>query len=241
MSCAHKMASWLDFKLHAREVPAECIMLVAATRRIGSGLHSLPAAAAAVEILSLFCRAPRSAVDFFTGGAVLLNAMGAHSIALEMMDAMQKSSAYIPPYFGGWSWTMLLVLPHSIAVNYAFPSLIGSNGTSSPKAWHNTAWHNTAWLDASCDLAVHAGWPWDPVDLEMPVLGSNCKHHYTILLPAHPRAIQYTCTPLHSPAIATVSDPKHSQKSLLLPCVSDVPLQTMCMVCCLSPWLSRSA
>jgi hypothetical protein len=89
------------------------------------------AAAATVTTLSLLCRAPRSAIDFFTGGAVLLNAMGAHSIALEMMDAMQKSSAYIPAYFGGWSWTMLLVLPHSIAVNYAFPSLIGSNGTSS--------------------------------------------------------------------------------------------------------------
>jgi len=72
--------------------------------------------------------APRSAIDFFTGGAVLLNAMGAHSIALEMMDAMQKSSQYIPAYFGGWCWTALLVLPHSIAVNYAFPHLIGSNG-----------------------------------------------------------------------------------------------------------------
>lgn len=59
---------------------------------------------------------------------MLLNAMGAHSIALEMMDAMQKSSQYIPAYFGGWCWTALLVLPHSIAVNYAFPHLIGSNG-----------------------------------------------------------------------------------------------------------------
>lgn len=73
-------------------------------------------------------RAPRSAIDFFTGGAVLLNAMGAHSIALEMMDAMQKSSQYVPAYFGGWCWTALLVLPHSVAVNYAFPQLIGNNG-----------------------------------------------------------------------------------------------------------------
>jgi hypothetical protein len=78
--------------------------------------------------------------------------------------------------------------------------------------------------DALCDLAAHAGWPWDSVDLEMHLLGSNSKQHYTILLPTHPGiagpAIKYACRPLHAPAVATVSDPKHSQKSLLLPCLS---------------------
>lgn len=59
---------------------------------------------------------------------MLLNAMGAHSVALEMMDAMQHGSHFLPAYLGGWSWTVLLVLPHSTAVNFAFPHLIGSNG-----------------------------------------------------------------------------------------------------------------
>lgn len=62
------------------------------------------------------------------GSAVLVSALGNHSIALEMMDAMQKGSQYIPAYFGGWLWSALLVLPHSIAVNYAFPLTIGKNG-----------------------------------------------------------------------------------------------------------------
>ena len=59
---------------------------------------------------------------------MLLNAMGAHSIALEMMDAMQKSSHYTRSCFGGWTWTALLVIPHSAAVNFAYPKLIGRNG-----------------------------------------------------------------------------------------------------------------
>uniref|UniRef100_A0A383WBV8 Amino acid transporter transmembrane domain-containing protein n=1 Tax=Tetradesmus obliquus TaxID=3088 RepID=A0A383WBV8_TETOB len=70
---------------------------------------------------------PTNAIDFFTGSAVLVSALGNHSIALEMMDAMQKGSQYIPAYFGGWLWSALLVLPHSIAVNYAFPLTIGKN------------------------------------------------------------------------------------------------------------------
>ncbi|WIA10991.1 hypothetical protein OEZ85_011148 [Tetradesmus obliquus] len=70
---------------------------------------------------------PANAIDFFTGSAVLVSALGNHSIALEMMDAMQKGSQYIPAYFGGWLWSALLVLPHSIAVNYAFPLTIGKN------------------------------------------------------------------------------------------------------------------
>lgn len=55
-------------------------------------------------------------------------AMGAHSIALEMMDAMQKSSHFIPTYFSGWLWTAWLVLPHSTLTNFAFPDQLAKNG-----------------------------------------------------------------------------------------------------------------
>ena len=33
------------------------------------------------------------------------------------------SGRYIGAYFGGWIWTAFLTLPHSLAVNLAFPSI----------------------------------------------------------------------------------------------------------------------
>ncbi|KAL6756332.1 transmembrane amino acid transporter protein-domain-containing protein [Haematococcus lacustris] len=62
---------------------------------------------------------------FFTGCAVLLNALGGHSIMIEMMDAMESPKQYTTAYTGGWLWTIFLVVPHSIAVNLSFPKLIG--------------------------------------------------------------------------------------------------------------------
>lgn len=62
---------------------------------------------------------------FFTGAAVLMNALGGHSIAVEMMDAMETPKQYTAAYTGGWLWTMFLVIPHSIAINLAFPDKIG--------------------------------------------------------------------------------------------------------------------
>lgn len=32
-------------------------------------------------------------------------------------------SRYVGSYFGGWVWTLLLTLPHSLAVNLAFPAI----------------------------------------------------------------------------------------------------------------------
>lgn len=34
---------------------------------------------------------------------------------------------YVAAYFGGWIWTILLTMPHSIAVNLAWPVLITKN------------------------------------------------------------------------------------------------------------------
>ncbi|EIE25080.1 hypothetical protein COCSUDRAFT_65085 [Coccomyxa subellipsoidea C-169] len=70
---------------------------------------------------------PVSAQAFFLGTSVQMQAMGAHGIALEMHDAMQDSSRYVAAYFGGWIWTILLTMPHSIAVNLAWPKLITTN------------------------------------------------------------------------------------------------------------------
>ncbi|CAL8461956.1 g1487 [Coccomyxa elongata] len=70
---------------------------------------------------------PASAQFFFLGTSVQMQAMGAHGIALEMQDAMQDSSRYVAAYFGGWIYTILLTMPHSIAVNLAWPKLITKN------------------------------------------------------------------------------------------------------------------
>ena len=37
------------------------------------------------------------------------------------------SGRYVAAYFGGWIWTILLTMPHSIAVNLAWPKLITTN------------------------------------------------------------------------------------------------------------------
>ncbi len=44
---------------------------------------------------------------------------------MEMMDAMQSPKQYTFAYTGGWLWTIFLVIPHSIAINLAFPLKIG--------------------------------------------------------------------------------------------------------------------
>lgn len=59
---------------------------------------------------------------FFTGAAVLLNALGGHAIAFEMMDVMETPAQYTKAYTGGWLWTIFLVVPHSIAVNLSWPT-----------------------------------------------------------------------------------------------------------------------
>lgn len=68
------------------------------------------------------CAAPQF---FFTGSAVLMNALGGHAIATEMMDVMETPKQYTVAYTGGWLWTIFLVVPHSIAVNLAWPLAIG--------------------------------------------------------------------------------------------------------------------
>ncbi|KAK9831382.1 hypothetical protein WJX81_007976 [Elliptochloris bilobata] len=72
----------------------------------------------------LATKPPASPQAFFLGSAIILQAMGAHPIALEMMDAMRDSRKYVGAYFGGWLWTALLTLPHSLAVNLAYPAII---------------------------------------------------------------------------------------------------------------------
>ena len=57
---------------------------------------------------------------FFTGAAVLLNSLGGHAIAIEMMDAMEVPRHYTKAYVGGWLWTIFLIVPPSISINLAY-------------------------------------------------------------------------------------------------------------------------
>lgn len=80
-----------------------------------------------------------------------------------MMDSMQSSRKYIGAYFFGWVWTALLVFPHSIAVNFAFPTTIPKNCAL---LHHQTSlavtqlYKNPSRTDSIFKLAVHpsAGW-----------------------------------------------------------------------------------
>jgi auxin influx carrier (AUX1 LAX family) len=64
---------------------------------------------------------------FFTGCAVLLNALGGHSIMIEMLEVMDTPKQFTTAYSGGWLWTILLVVPHSLAVNLSYPFKIGGS------------------------------------------------------------------------------------------------------------------
>ncbi|KAK9810448.1 hypothetical protein WJX72_010867 [[Myrmecia] bisecta] len=65
---------------------------------------------------------PKSMQNFFTGLSTLAGA--SHTIALEMMDAMQDSRGYTGAYFLGYMYHYTLTMPHSIAVNLAWPDKI---------------------------------------------------------------------------------------------------------------------
>ena len=50
---------------------------------------------------------------------------------------------YVGAYFGGWTWTLLLTLPHSLAVNLAYPAIaVNDNvyGCAPPPRLHAPAW-----------------------------------------------------------------------------------------------------
>lgn len=65
---------------------------------------------------------PLSRQNFFNGAAVL--AVGGHSTAMEMMDAMRKQRNYGLAYGGSLIWTFVLMMPHTIALVVAYPKLL---------------------------------------------------------------------------------------------------------------------
>lgn len=91
-------------------------------------------------------RAPRSTQLYFNGAAVLINALGGHSIALEMMDSMRNQTKFLGAFGFGWVWSLLLTIPHSVAVNLVYPQAIGKNDNVFGLLPVNTGLKIAAWL-----------------------------------------------------------------------------------------------
>ncbi|KAL0045880.1 hypothetical protein WJX82_007392 [Trebouxia sp. C0006] len=65
---------------------------------------------------------PRGLENFFIGVATL--ASGGHSNCLEMMDSMQDAGKYDWAFGLGFMYSYILTVPHSIAINLAYPTEI---------------------------------------------------------------------------------------------------------------------
>lgn len=89
--------------------------------------------------------APVSMQDFFLGASTL--ALGGHSNALEIMDVMQKPHRFDVAYSAGFLYAYLgLTIPHSVAVNLAYPTEIGMNDNVYGLLPINTAKRISVWL-----------------------------------------------------------------------------------------------
>ena len=80
----------------------------------------------------------------------------------EMVDAMQDRNRYNYAFSIGWLYSYVLTVPHSVAVNMAYPDEIAYNGALTHmcrvpvSAWNADSmscpgcWHNVATMPQMC-------------------------------------------------------------------------------------------
>lgn len=91
-------------------------------------------------------RGPISAEGYFNGAAVLISALGSHSIALEMMDSMRNQREFLGAFNFGFMWSLTLTIPHSVSVNLVYPQAIADNDNVFGLLPVNTGLKIAVWL-----------------------------------------------------------------------------------------------
>uniref|UniRef100_A0A383V9J1 Amino acid transporter transmembrane domain-containing protein n=1 Tax=Tetradesmus obliquus TaxID=3088 RepID=A0A383V9J1_TETOB len=73
-------------------------------------------------------RTPTGMRDFYNGFAVIMSAFGGHANAIEIMDSMFVPEGYTRVYWWAFLYIFSLTLPHSTAVQLAWPDQALHNG-----------------------------------------------------------------------------------------------------------------
>lgn len=67
---------------------------------------------------------PTNSQDYFTGAAVWLTILGTHAVTFETLEGMEQPKHFKTSFSIAWVWTILVTVPSSFVVNFAYPDFL---------------------------------------------------------------------------------------------------------------------